>query len=70
VVVVVRVGAASGSGAIVSRDGYVLTAAHLVAATREATVKLRSGIEVEASVERVDEPRDVAMLKIAGTGHR
>ncbi|MBC7368170.1 MAG: SEL1-like repeat protein [Undibacterium sp.] len=54
----------SGSGAIISTQGHVLTAAHVVAGAKRVTVTTRVGIR-NAVVLRVDEANDLAVLKIA-----
>jgi serine protease Do len=55
-----------GSGFIVSRDGYVLTNAHVVADASEVTVKLTDRREFRAKVIGVDKRSDVALIKIPG----
>ena len=55
---------ASGTGAIVSTDGYVLTAAHVVAEANGLKVVTAHGTKM-AKVLRVDEANDIAVLKIA-----
>jgi S1-C subfamily serine protease len=55
----------SGSGAIVSAQGHVLTAAHVVAGATSIKVITAQGIRT-ATVLRVDESNDVAILKISG----
>ena len=56
---------ATGSGAIVSTDGVVLTAAHVVAGASHIRVSTVQGIR-EAKVLGIDEANDVAVLKIDG----
>lgn len=56
---------ASGSGAIVSSSGYILTAAHVVANATRVGVITAQGTKV-ATVVRVDESNDLAVLKMAG----
>ncbi|MBY0402249.1 trypsin-like peptidase domain-containing protein [Myxococcota bacterium] len=68
-VVVVVVGSASGTGTIVSDDGYTLTAAHVVGTESKATLRFKSGLELPAEVVRVDSGRDAALLKVPGRGH-
>ena len=68
-VVTVRQGGATGSGVLISPDGHVLTAAHLLSADQSPRVGLRNLVEFEAVVERVDPLADVALLRIPGTGH-
>jgi serine protease Do len=58
----------TGSGFIVSADGYVLTNAHVVADASEVTVKLTDRREFAAKVVGVDKRSDIALIKIAATG--
>lgn len=53
-----------GSGFIVSNDGFVATAAHVVPEST-ATVKLRDGREFPATVVRIDRRLDIALLRMA-----
>jgi serine protease Do len=53
-----------GSGFIVSKDGYVLTNAHVVAQAADVTVKLPDRREFPAKVIGADPRSDVAVLKI------
>jgi serine protease Do len=55
---------AAGSGFIVSRDGYVLTNAHVVDGSDEVTVRLLDRREFKAKVVGTDEATDLAVLKI------
>jgi S1-C subfamily serine protease len=55
----------SGSGAIVSAQGHVLTAAHVVADAATLSVVTAQGTW-PATVLRIDESNDVAILKISG----
>ena len=54
----------SGSGFIVSQDGYVLTNAHVAGDAEEVTVRLTDRREFEAKVIGSDARTDVAVLKI------
>jgi serine protease Do len=58
----------TGSGFIVSSDGYVLTNAHVVADASEVTVKLTDRREFLAKVIGVDKRSDVALIKISASG--
>lgn len=58
-------GAASGSGTIVSKDGLILTAAHVVGDAKEMFVNLVDGRSAPVTVLGCDFERDVAMVKIA-----
>ena len=64
--VVVRTSDGVGSAVSVSPDGYLLTAAHVVAGheRKGVTVIPRGGKELRAKVVRYDEASDVALLKI------
>jgi serine protease Do len=54
----------TGSGFIVSPDGYILTNAHVVAQADEVTVKLTDRREFQAKVIGSDTRSDVAVIKI------
>jgi len=53
-----------GSGVIVSPDGYILTADHVVDGADEVKVKVGDKKEFTAKVVGMDPPTDVAVLKI------
>ncbi len=58
-------GMAAGSGVIVTKDGYVLTAAHVMGdAKQEVIVILSDGKRVRAKPLGANRTRDAAMLKI------
>ena len=57
-----------GSGFIISPDGIILTAAHVVNGADEVIVRLSDRREFEAKVIGVDKRSDVAVLKIDTTG--
>ena len=57
----------SGSGMIISKDGYVLTNNHVVDGAEKLTVMTTSGEEYDATVIGADEVNDVALLKIDGS---
>lgn len=59
----VRSGGGHGSGVFLTADGLLLTAAHVVDGP-SVKVKLRDGVEVDASVVRRSESADVALLKV------
>ena len=54
----------SGSGFIVSEDGYVVTNAHVVGGARSVKVKLASGEVVKGDVTDIDQVADLALLKL------
>ena len=54
-----------GSGVIVSQDGYILTANHVVEGADKIKVALASGEkEYEAKIVGTDQPTDIAVVKI------
>lgn len=59
---------AVGSGFIISEDGYVITNHHVVAGAVEITVHLTDRREYVATVIGLDEPSDLAVLKIDAQG--
>lgn len=56
--------AASGSGFIISPDGYILTNHHVIEASDSITVTLYSGQSHVAQVVGYDESNDIAILKV------
>jgi serine protease Do len=62
-VVTILTGAGSGSGFLISGDGYVLTDAHVVGDEKEVRVRWSDGLEGLGQVERVSKNRDVAIIK-------
>ena len=55
---------ASGSGFIITEDGYVITNQHVIEGARAITVILNDGQELEATLIGSDVMSDVAVLKI------
>jgi S1-C subfamily serine protease len=68
-VVVIFAGSALGSGFLISRDGYVLTDAHVVGDSQRVRVRWSDGSEGAADVLRISKERDVAILKTDPKGH-
>ena len=60
--------ASSGSGFIISEDGYIVTNNHVVADAQKLTVTMTSGEEYEATVIGADSENDVALIKIEAMG--
>jgi serine protease Do len=54
-----------GSGFIVSKDGYIVTNAHVVQMAEQIRVKLSNREEYDAKLVGVDEKTDVALVKIS-----
>jgi len=61
-------GRSSGSGFVVSRDGYVLTNNHVVEGASKVMVRLLDRREFAARVVGTDPATDVAVLKIDASG--
>lgn len=60
--------AASGSGFILTADGYIVTNYHVVEGGSSITVSTYDGSSYDAQVVGYDENNDLAVLKIAATG--
>lgn len=58
---------ASGSGFILSPEGYIVTNHHVVAGAKEVKVRLTDKREFIAKVIGSDERTDIALLKVAAT---
>ena len=61
-------GVASGTGIIMSSDGYIITNAHVIDDASKLVVILAGGEEVEATLVGKDETTDLALLKIEKDG--
>ena len=59
--------AASGSGFIFSKDGYILTNYHVVDDSTSITVSMYDGTTYDAKLIGYDESNDVAVLKVEAT---
>jgi S1-C subfamily serine protease len=62
-VVTILTGSGTGSGFLVSSDGYILTDAHVVGDDKDVRLRWSDGIETLGKVERVAKNRDVAIIK-------
>ena len=58
---------AYGSGVLVTSDGFILTAAHVVSGATSVKVVTESNLAQPAQVVTVDEANDVALLKCEGS---
>ena len=58
----------SGTGIIITEDGYILTNYHVVSSAQAITVLLNSGEEYEAEMVGGDETSDLAVLKTDAQG--
>ncbi|SHG90057.1 S1C family serine protease [Flagellimonas flava] len=54
-----------GSGVVISKDGLVLTAAHVVQTAEKIEIRFTSGKKVPAKVIRLSKGADIALLKLA-----
>jgi len=61
---------ASGSGFIISTDGFVVTNNHVIEGAREIKVSLADGRTVNAEVKGADPSTDIAVVKIDESGLR
>ena len=57
----------TGSGVIVSKDGYVVTNYHVIEGATKLNITLSTGDKYEAKVVGFDEESDIAVIKIDGT---
>ncbi len=58
----------SGSGFIITADGYIVTNFHVVEGRTEVTVRTVGGKTFPATVARLDQKHDLAVLKIRASG--
>ena len=58
----------SGSGVIISPDGFLLTNHHVIENADKVTVTLSGGNEYQADIIGSDKMSDLALLKLTGTG--
>lgn len=58
-----------GSGVFVSPDGFVATAAHVVAGHDEVEVRTSKDLLLIGTVVRIDSAHDVAVVRVPGEGH-
>ncbi len=57
-------GQGSGSGVIISKDGYIVTNNHVVDGAKTITVYLQDGTQYEAKLVGRDSKTDIAILKV------
>jgi putative serine protease PepD len=67
-VVELRHGSGLGSGFIYDKNGFIMTAAHVVQGTEQVEVRLYDGTELTGRVLGTDERNDVAVVKVDRTG--
>lgn len=57
-------GTGSGSGVIMSEDGYIITNNHVVEDAQSVTVQLSDGTQYDAKIIGTDEQTDLAVIKV------
>lgn len=60
----VKTGGGTGSGVIMSEDGYIITNQHVVADADMVSVVLEDGTKLNAEIVGTDEKTDLAVLKV------
>ena len=61
--------AGSGSGVIITDDGYIVTCNHVIEGASAIKVYLNDGSERDATLIGADSVTDIAVVKIEGTGY-
>ncbi|GLD52482.1 serine protease HTRA1-like isoform X2 [Lates japonicus] len=59
-----EVSVSSGSGFVVSEDGWIVTNAHVLTNKQRIKVELKSGLQYDAVVKDADQKMDIALIKI------
>jgi putative serine protease PepD len=67
-VVEIRQGSGLGSGFVYDKNGYIMTAAHVVQGADQVQVRLYDGTKLTGKVVGTDEANDVAVVKVDRTG--
>jgi S1-C subfamily serine protease len=57
-----------GSGFILTSNGYILTNRHVVANSQSLSVAFADGSELPATIVRISDTTDLALIKVAATG--
>lgn len=60
-------GTGSGSGVIMSKDGYIITNNHVVEGAQSVSVQLSDGTSLDAEIIGTDEQTDLAVIKVTPT---
>ena len=60
-------GTGSGSGVIMSKDGYIITNHHVVDGAQSVSVQLSDGTSLDAEIIGTDEQTDLAVIKVTPT---
>jgi S1-C subfamily serine protease len=67
-VVEIRHGSGVGSGFVYDKNGYIMTAAHVIDGAEEVEVRLYDGTKLEGRVVGTDDLNDVGVVKVDRTG--
>jgi S1-C subfamily serine protease len=62
-------GESTGTGFVVSKDGFIVTNAHVVQGAKTATVKFGADKAIDAKIQGVDVNSDLAVLKVDPDDH-
>lgn len=54
----------TGSGFIVSEDGWIVTNAHVLSNKQRIKVELNNGVHYDAMIKDMDQKLDIALIKI------
>ena len=60
-------GQGSGSGVIMSKDGYIITNNHVVEGAQSVSVQLNDGTSLDATIVGTDEQTDLAVIKVSSS---
>lgn len=60
-------GTGSGSGVIMSKDGYIITNNHVVDGAQSVSVQMSDGTSLDAEIIGTDEQTDLAVIKVTPT---
>ncbi|MFT3949568.1 MAG: trypsin-like peptidase domain-containing protein [Agriterribacter sp.] len=69
-VVTIKTNFGIGSGFIISDNGYVITNHHVINSAEKVEVVFENGFSFEAKIIRSNEDKDVALIKISGSGFK
>jgi putative serine protease PepD len=67
-VVEIRHGSGVGSGFVYDRNGYIMTAAHVIDGVDEVEIRLYDGTKLQGKVVGTDDLNDVGVVKVDRTG--
>ncbi|KAM7416899.1 hypothetical protein PAMA_018805 [Pampus argenteus] len=59
-----EISVSSGSGFVVSEDGWIVTNAHVLTNKQRIKVEMKSGFHYDATVKDMDQRMDIALIKI------